>query len=116
MMAVNGAYASPTGGCGGIANGIWALDTATKQVTSRKPASGEVAGSAGPAFGPDGTLFVATTGGDLLSLEAKTLKLKDVYRAGQELTSSPVIFPYKHNVPVAITTKDRALHLLHTAA
>src|SRR5260370_18168721 len=115
MMAVNGAYASPTGGCGGIANGIWALDTATKQVTSWKPASGEVAGSAGPAFGPDGTLFVATTGGDLVSLEPKTLKLRDVYRAGQDLTSSPVLFPYKDKVLVAVTTKSGALHLLNPA-
>lgn len=116
IIVDNVAYVSTTGGCGGVANGIWALDLATKEVTSWKPASGEVAGSAGPAFGPDGTLFAATTAGDLVTLEAKTLKLKDVYRAGQEITSSPVIFPYKDKVLAAVTTKDGSLHLLNTAA
>ena len=52
-------------------------------------------GTAGPSFGGDGTLFVSTTAGDLVSLEPKTLKVKDVYRAGQELTSTPVVFQYK---------------------
>jgi outer membrane protein assembly factor BamB len=113
IVVDNVAYVGTSGGCGGVANGIWALDLATKEVTSWK---GDVAGSAGPAFGPDGTLFVATTAGDLVSLAPKTLALKDVYRAGQELTSSPVIFPYKDKVLVAITTKDGSLHLLNTAA
>ena len=55
------AYVATVGGCGGVANGIWALDIASKAVTSWKPNSGEVAGSAGPVFGGDGTLYVATT-------------------------------------------------------
>ena len=106
IIVDNVAYVATVGGCGGVANGIWALDIASKAVTSWKPTSGEVAGSAGPVFGGDGTLYVATTGGDLVSLEPKTLKVKDVYRAGQEFTSTPVTFPFKEKTMVAATTKD----------
>jgi outer membrane protein assembly factor BamB len=116
IIVDNVAYVATAGGCGGVPNGIWALDIASKAVTSWKPASGEVAGSAGPSFGGDGTLYVSTTSGDLVSLEAKTLKVKDVYRAGQELTSSPVIFQHKEKALLAATTKDGRIHLLDSAA
>jgi outer membrane protein assembly factor BamB len=112
----NVAYVATVGGCGGVPNGVWALDLASKAVTSWKPTSGEVAGSAGPAFGGDGTLYVSTTSGDLVSLEPKTLKVKDVYRAGQELTSSPVVFQYKDKAMVAATSKDGRIHVVDAAA
>ena len=70
-------------------NGLWALDLASKEVTSWKSTSGEVAGSAGPAFGGDGTLYVTTTGGDLVALEPKTLKVKDVYRRDRSSPPRP---------------------------
>src|SRR5262245_59224596 len=52
------AYAATTGGCGGVPDGVWVLDLASKKVASWKPASGKIAGTAGPAFGPDGTVYV----------------------------------------------------------
>ena len=116
IIVDNVAYVATVGGCGGVPNGVWALDLASKAVTSWKPTSGEVAGSAGPAFGGDGTLYVSTTSGDLVSLEPKTLKVKDVYRAGQELTSSPVVFQYKEKTMIAATTKDGRIHLVDAAA
>jgi outer membrane protein assembly factor BamB len=116
IVVDNVAYVATVGVCGGVPKGVWALDIASKAVTSWKPESGEVAGSAGPAFGGDGTLYVATTGGDLVSLEAKTLKVKDVYRAGQELTSTPVIFQHKEKTLLASTTKDGRIHLVDSAA
>ena len=116
IIVDNVAYVATVGGCGGVPNGVWALDLASKAVTSWKATSGDVAGSAGPAFGGDGTLYVSTTGGDLVALEPKTLKVKDVYRAGQELTSSPVVFQYKDKAMVAATTKDGRLHLVDGAA
>jgi outer membrane protein assembly factor BamB len=117
LIFVDGvAYVATTNGCGGVANGIWALDLDSKQVASWK-ASGGVAGSAGPAMGPDGTLYVATTEGELAALEPKTLKLKDSYMAGKQgFTSSPVIFEYKSKALLAATTKDGRMHLLDTAA
>jgi outer membrane protein assembly factor BamB len=116
IIVDNVAYVATVGGCGGVPNGLWALDIASKGVTSWKPNGGEVAGSAGPAFGPDGALYVSTTSGDLVSLEAKTLKVKDVYRAGQPLTSTPVLFQYKDKAMIAATTKDGRIHLLDSAA
>jgi len=111
------AYAATTQGCGGVANGVWALDLASQQVVSWKATSGEVAGSAGPAIGPDGTLYVATTEGDLAALEPKTLQLKASRAAGKPgFTSSPVIFEYKGKTLLAAATKDGRIHLLDTAA
>lgn len=116
IIVDNVAYVATVGGCGGVANGIWALDIASKAVTSWKPNSGEVAGTAGPAFGGDGAVYVSTTSGDLVSLEPKTLKVKDVYRAGQELTSTPVVFQHNDKTLLAVTAKDGSLHLVDSAA
>lgn len=109
------AYTATAGGCGGAANGVWALDLLSKQVTTWK---GNVAGTAGPAFGGDGTLYVATgSGGEtpnaIVTLEPKTLKVKATYSAGgQEFTSSPVVFEHKGKTLIAASTRDGRLHLL----
>jgi outer membrane protein assembly factor BamB len=114
----NVAYVVTEGDCGGVANGVWALDLASKQVTTWKA---NVSGIAGPAFGGDGTLYVATgSGGELpnslAALEPGTLKVKAWYTAGkQEFSSSPVIFEYKGKNLIAATTKDGRLHLLDSA-
>ena len=57
-------------------------------------------------------LFHLPQRGDLVSLEPKTLKVKDVYRAGQEFTSTPVTFQFKDKTMVAATTKDGRIHLI----
>ena len=62
------AYVATINGCGGADNGVWALNLESKKVTKWKSDSG-VAGSAGFAVGPDGTLYVANTNGDLVALE-----------------------------------------------
>jgi len=117
LIVVDGmAYAATSQGCGGAANGVWALDLASREVATWKSASGGVAGSTGVAIDSDGTLFVATEGGELLSLEAKTLKPKDAYKAGPGFTSSPVIFQYKDKTLVAALAKDGSVHLWDTAA
>ncbi len=110
------AYAVTTRGCGGVENGIWALDITSKKVTHWASRDAEVAGWAGPAFGADGTLYVADTGGSLLALDAKTLTPKDSYAAkGQAFTSSPVVFQYQDKTLIAATTKDGLVHLLDGA-
>jgi PQQ-like domain len=110
------AYAATTRGCGGASDGVWALELASKRVSSWK-SNGAVAGTFGPAFGPDGTLYVASEGGELAALEAKTLKPKSVSKSGgQAFTSSPLLFEHKTKTLVVGATKDGRLHLMDTAA
>ncbi|HXB73855.1 MAG TPA: hypothetical protein VNY05_36790 [Candidatus Acidoferrales bacterium] len=118
IVADNVAYVSTSNGCGGAANGVWALDLASKEATTWKSSAGSPAGSAGPAFGPDGTLYVATAGGEasLVALEPKTLKQKDWYSPGADFTSSPVSFEYKGKILIAAATKDGSIHLLDSAS
>ncbi len=114
----NVAYVVTEGNCGGAANGVWALDLISKQVTTWKA---NVSGIAGPAFGGDGTLYVATGGGgespnSLVALDPKTLSVKGWYAAGEhEFTSTPVIFEYKGKTLIAASAKDGRVHLLDTA-
>jgi outer membrane protein assembly factor BamB len=96
-------------------NAAWAIDLESHKITSWK-ASGDVAGPAGPAIAPDGTLYVTTTSGDLAALEAKSLSAKSTYAAHAEFTSSPVIFQFNDKTLVAAATKDNHIHLLDTAA
>jgi outer membrane protein assembly factor BamB len=110
------AYVVTTHGCGGVENGIWALDLASKQVFSWTSKDAELAGTAGPAFGADGTLYIANTAGSLLALDSKTLVPKDSYTAkGGAFLSSPVVFPYKDKILLAASTKDGRIHLLDAA-
>ena len=110
------AYVATTNGCGGVADGVWALDLESKKVTTWKSASGGVAGLVGPALGPDGTLYVATVGGSVVSLEAKTLKQIGSYTPGSAgFTSSPVVIDYNEKDYLAATAKDGTIHLLEGA-
>lgn len=114
----NVAYVVTKEGCGGVANGVWALDLASKQVATWKA---NVSGLAGPAFGGDGTLYVATgSGGEtpnsLVALDPKTLSVKRWYSAGsQQFSSTPVVFGYKDKILIAATTNDGRVHLLDSA-
>ncbi len=116
MVIDNVAYANTSQGCGGVPNGLWALDLESKVVSNWK-AGGDVAGSEGPAFGGDGTIYVATTDGELAALEPKTLALKASYHSGGAgFVSSPVVFEYKDKVLIAAAAKDGSIHLLDAGA
>lgn len=114
----NVAYVVTEGNCGGAANGVWALDLISKHVTTWK---GNVAGIAGPVFGGDGTLYVATgsegeSPNSLVALDPKTLSVKNWYAAGAHaFSSAPVVFEYKGKTLITATTKDGRVHLLDTA-
>jgi hypothetical protein len=111
----NSAYVATTNSCGGGGNGIWALDLGTDKVTSWK-SSKEIAGSAGPAVGPDGTLYAAA-GDQLVALSPKKLETLAIYRTpGANFTSTPVVFDYKGKNLIAAASGDGRLHLLDTGA
>src|SRR5262245_7293614 len=115
LIVVDGvAYVATEEGCGGVANGVWALDLETKQVTNWKA---NVVGTAGPAFGSDGTLYVATRSGgesssSIVALEAKTLRVKWRYLGKREFSSTPVIFEYKGKAMLVAAAVDGSMRLL----
>lgn len=105
--------ATATENCSGVSSGVWALDLDSKQISHWEPSAGAVVGSTGPAFGPDGTVYAATSSGQLAALSGGGLKLMASYATdGQPFTSSPVVFPYKGKTLVAAATQDGRIHLL----
>ncbi|MBM3725087.1 MAG: hypothetical protein FJW40_06655 [Acidobacteria bacterium] len=108
-------YVSTINGCGGAPDGVWALDMATKKVVNWKSAK-PIAGSAGHAAGPDGTVYAAA-GSELTALAAKTLEPLATFKTGgAEFNSSPVVFDYKGKNLIAAATTDGRLLLLDSAA
>ena len=113
LIAYDGvAYVGTADGCGGVGNGVWALDLTTKEVKRWKAAAGAVSGTAGPAVKPDGTLIAAGGGGELVALAPHTLRPLGKYKADASYASSPVIFDMNGKDLVAIVTSDGRLHLL----
>ncbi|MFN7920854.1 MAG: hypothetical protein U0Q16_12200 [Bryobacteraceae bacterium] len=106
----NVAYVATVNGCGGVTNGLWALDLKTKAVSSWK-SNGSPVGQYGFAAGPEGMLYVAA-GNEVTALEPGTLRVTGTYNAGSALTSSPVVFDNKGKDLVAVTAADGALRLL----
>jgi outer membrane protein assembly factor BamB len=117
LIVFDGIAYAATANCNGAASGVWALDLASKQISNWQPSSGAIAGSAGPAFGPDGTAYATTTSGQLVALDPKTLEVKEANSAaGRGFASSPVVFPFKGRNFVAAATKDGRILLFDGAA
>jgi outer membrane protein assembly factor BamB len=120
LVVIDGVAYAASHRCNGAPAGVWALDIASKQVVAWTPSngdiSGDIAGSAGPAFGPDGTVYATTTAGALVALDPKTLAVKDTYESGQEFTSSPIVFQYKERNLIAAATRDGRIHVLDAAS
>jgi hypothetical protein len=107
------AYAATSRDCAGAPNGMWALNLTSKEVVHWTPA--DDAAISGFAFGPDSTVYVATSRGDLAALDPKTMQPRNVYRAAnQKFTFSPVVFEYKAKALVTAATQDH-LHLIDAA-
>jgi hypothetical protein len=121
LIVVDGvAYVTTTNDCGGVANGVWALDLETKKVASWKSPGG-VPGLLGTAFGPEGTVYVATgeaagsganSSNSLVALRPKTLEQAGSYTADQGFTSTPVVIDYNDKDLLAVTSQDGRIHLL----
>lgn len=113
IVVDNVAYVETAHGCGGVRDGIWALDLANGQVTSWRSGDAGIVGTAGPAFGPDGTLYV-TTGDALTALEPRTLTVKSSFQG--KFASSPVVFRLGDKILVAAATVEGDIQLLNAAA
>ena len=105
------AYATTINNCGGVADGLWALDLESKAAASWH---GAVTGGES-AFSPNGETYV-TSGSKLMALDAKTLAPGASYEAGQAFSSAPLVFEYKTKAMVAAATQNGVIHLLDTAA
>jgi outer membrane protein assembly factor BamB len=107
----NVAYAETTPGCQGAPNGVWALDLVSKKASNWTTNAAATSGTAGVAFGPDGTLYW-TAGFTFTALEPKSLKPKAPFlTVKQEFTSSPAVFRFDDRILVAAATRDGGIHL-----
>ena len=135
LIAVNDrVYAATSRGCGGAADGIWAIDIASdthlrlrlrhRRLSRGRPTAASPIGSV--AFATNGTAIVAigpgtvTAGGyanAIVALDPKTLAVKDWFRQpGVEFAAPPVLFQESGKDIVAVTTKDGRVLLLDAAS
>lgn len=111
----NTAYVATSNGCNGVDNGVWSLDIESSKVNHWKAPGKGIAGTAGPAFSPDGTLFV-TAGNELVALDSKSLAPKSSFKTGgPEFTSSALVFDFKGKHMIAAATSDGTVHVFDSA-
>jgi outer membrane protein assembly factor BamB len=121
-------YVATRENCGSAANGVYAVDLAsdTKTVAHWEAKGANVAGTAGPTFGTDGNVYVATDGGAasssndanaVVALDPKVLRPKDWFSPGKSaFTASPVAFEYKGKHLVVAANADGRLYVLDAAS
>jgi outer membrane protein assembly factor BamB len=126
ILVDNFLYTWTTNECAGTPNGVWAIDLASadKSVTTWKTNGGNIVGSAGPTIGTDGTIYVAI--GDasramyansIVSLEPKTLKLRDYFTQPKaDFTTSPLVFQHKDKDLIVAAGKDGHLYILNSTS
>ena len=129
----NWAFVATTGNCGRTPNGIWAMDLGApvRELSTQKWWSGNanIEGSAGFAFGTDGTIYAATGEGvndpaagefgrTVVALDPRTLKLKDWFTPAGEagFKTAPVFFNYKNKDYVAVAGQEGRIYLLDAAS
>jgi outer membrane protein assembly factor BamB len=113
LIVVDGIAFAVAQNCNNASGGVFSLDLASKKVSMWQPAAGIVAGTEGPAFGPDGTVYATTSIGELVALEPKTLTAKGTYSTGgPAFSSSPVVFPNKGRTLIAAATNNGTIQLI----
>jgi hypothetical protein len=111
----NAAYVATTGNCGAAGNGIWSMDLKSRKI-NHWSSSQAIAGTAGPAITPDGTLFIGA-GSDLVALTPRELETIAVHKSsGAEFSSSPVAFEFEGKNLIAIARKDGLLNLFQASS
>ncbi|HVH10430.1 MAG TPA: hypothetical protein VM736_11600, partial [Gemmatimonadales bacterium] len=106
------AYVATVRGCGVAPNAIWALDLNSKAVAMWHAPAG-IAGSAGPAIAPEGTLYVATAAGSVVALAPRTLapKAASHARGATAFTSSPLLLADRDSLVLATSSRGGPLRL-----
>lgn len=117
-------YAATSNSCGGVKNGVWAVNLAddAKPITKFETGGSPVGD---PAFSTDGTVFVAVGKGPagsaysnaIVALAPKTLTVKDWFtdpKAG--FTSGPTVIKHGDKEIVAATTTDGRIYVLDAAS
>ena len=96
MMVNNVIYAVTSPACNLTQNAVWAIDLTVDapKATSYALNAGEVAGSAGPVIGNDGTVYVQTSG-RLLALNAGDLALKGYFNLEQDVPMTVGTYPLR---------------------
>jgi outer membrane protein assembly factor BamB len=115
LIVVNDvAYAATTNKCGDVDNGIWAVDLKTGKVATWKTAN-NIAGTAGPAFDPDGTIYAAA-GNELVALSPGALEPRAIFKSDAgEFTSSPVVFEFQGKNLVAVKNSKGRIQVFEGA-
>ena len=115
-------YAATTGGCGGVTDGVYALDLDSDQkpVTSWSTNGGSIAGPV--AFTSRGTLLVAVGAGQatgqgkasaIVALDPATLAVKDWFtRPDADFVTGPSVFRNGDREVVTAATRDGRVVLL----
>jgi outer membrane protein assembly factor BamB len=96
----NVVYAVTSDGCGGAPNGVWSVDLADNMVNEYKTGDASVLGV---AFATYGTVLATTTEG-LVSLEPKTLKMKQQHPGA--FSTTPMVFKEKDKEYVVAGSAD----------
>jgi hypothetical protein len=131
-------YATTSNNCGAVPNGVYAIDLSSeeKKPIGWRTGGPSVAGNSGPAFGTDGTLYVAiaddrasspgTSAGQgtepsypssVVALDPKTLKLKDWFTApGADFNASPVVVRHREKDLILASGNDGRLYVLDSAS
>jgi outer membrane protein assembly factor BamB len=117
-------YAVTTHGCAYTPDAVWAVDLISpkKEVVSWEARGATIGGNAGPAFGRDGTIYVATRDGSsplsnsVVALEPKTLKQKAVFTlAKADFVSAPIVIQHKDKDLVVAAARDGRIFVLDGA-
>ena len=111
----NTAFVVTTNGCAGVPDGVWSLDLDTRIVRTWESEGGAIAGTAGMAFGPDGTIFASTREGPLVSLEPRSMRPTMRSRT-ERFRSSAVVFDSNDADHVAAVTADGVLQVYAAAS
>ncbi len=116
----NMTYTSTINNCGGVPNGVWAIDLTDGSVKSWKSGASPVGAI---ALSSNGTLYVATGSGTdtyhdaIVALDPKTLTVKDwLATPGPAFSTGPVIFSQGGRELVSAATKDGTVFLLDAAS